>query len=203
MTPRKSAEAKPSRNSTLVEESGRVRESRTASRSESVNPQRLLSREESRLAALPVKARPMGISNPDREVESKLASQEPGTEEQLSQRFSDRKFYDQNLRDLLEAAHPGASLFALYIPPSSVVREGPEAAQGDVRVFATGEALISIPAKTRRGAPTVADLSVPVRVRGHIHDGQFVFDGADLVPKAAYYPPLVADRVTRPRRAAQ
>jgi hypothetical protein len=129
------------------------------------------------------------------------------TAEQLSQRFSDRKFYDQNLREALESVHPGAILFALYFPPSSIVRDDAGSAQGEAQasavIFATGEALISIPAKTRRGAPTVADLSVPVRVRGHIQDGRFVFDGADLAPTSAYFPPLIPDRVTRSRRAAQ
>ena len=127
------------------------------------------------------------------------------TADKLSQWLSDRKFYDQYLCVLLEARHPGASLFALYFPPSSIVRE--DAAQGgnhpSSAIFATGEALISIPAKTRRGAPTVADLTVPVRVRGHIEDGLFAFDEAYFVPQSAYFPPLVPDRVTRPRRVAQ
>ena len=129
----------------------------------------------------------------------------PETTEELSQRLSDRKFYDQNLRERMEAVHPGATLFALYFPPSSIVRQemGEEPGQSSAAIFATGEALISIPAKTRRGAPTVADLTVPVRVSGHIQDGRFALDGVEFVPQSAYFAPLIPDRVTRPRRAAQ
>lgn len=188
MTRRKSAGGEPSRNDGRIENPAPMLGPRAGVS---------IGRMRSPLNVLPLEPGPSeGRDTPELE-----------TAEQLSQWLSDRKFYDQYLRRWLEVRHPGASLFALYFPPSSIVREDLVQTHGEVRssavMYATGEALISIPAKTRRGAPTVADLTVPVRIRGHIQDGRFVFDEAYFVPPSAYFPPLIPDRVTRARRAAR
>ena len=94
---------------------------------------------------------------------------------EIAQGLSSKPFYDAALAKKIQSIYSGASLFSLFFPPEAVAL-GP-----DDKFFASGDALITVPATNRAAKTVEASISVPVRVAG-------VWWKAD--PASGSYPPM-------------
>jgi transcriptional regulator with XRE-family HTH domain len=134
-----------------------------------------------------------GGDAPDDAEEKALNRHSADAQTVIARSFSGQEFYDRHFRAPVERMYPKARLFSLYVPADSIV------VQPSGQFFASGVALISAPAKTRKGAHVEASLSLPLRLSGTWRPDALSIEKAELAPIEAHYPPDLALRLRAPQ----